>query len=49
MKNFRKPYVAIFFSFVMLIVSCEQYDNDEIAFEEQSFDYSLLKNFISTS
>jgi hypothetical protein len=43
LKNLRKPYFSMFLSVLILFVSCEKYNST--ASEEQTFDYSLFKEF----
>ncbi|OUS00075.1 hypothetical protein A9Q86_11585 [Flavobacteriales bacterium 33_180_T64] len=44
-KFLRKPYLAILFSYLILFVSCSQYDSVEI--NEQNFDYTAFNEFKS--
>lgn len=44
-KKLKKPHLAIFFSFLIIFASCEQYKLDEENLN--SFDYSIHEEFIS--
>jgi hypothetical protein len=48
LKNLRKPYFAMFLSFLMLFISCKQYDS-ELNEIEQSFDYKAFNTYKNTN
>ncbi len=48
LKNLRKPYFAMFLSFLMLFISCKQYDS-ELNEIEQSFDYKVFNTYKNTN
>lgn len=45
LKTIRKPFLAVLFAFLILFVSCTQYDPVEI--KEQNFDYTAFNDFKS--